>query len=471
MTMTEIRVKGEAQHQILPREELGRLLEHGQVEGVFKYALSARHEPAEAETKATFNTGHSGLRSDRPTASAVITASTVDRDGDIVRADGLDVANYLKNPIVLPMHTLSADVYPVAMTERMKQTRNSWWAKFQWLVDLDATAQRAAEYMQLWDAGVLNCTSIGFIPTKWEPIKDGGGYDFMGSELLEFSTVFIPSNRDALRTEGMKQFLQVAGELITAGPSPLMKGWLVAREAEGRAKQVAVPSAEWLTRAVDRANTGNVLQTNFPNAVTPGPASTLVTYTVEGGVAESGDSQGRRSEPAKGAVLVAPGSYTEIERDVSKAIQAAEGGQNRWVWIEVLYADRVIYCVSGEGMDESSYFDRAYTRGADRTVALGDKKELDRITVYVPRGEQVTDLEARGYSVVRAPAHVANVAGKGFDDVKLACAAGVLSTERAFEIVERLMSEQKSGADAARAEAESWKSQCAALSARVVVRG
>jgi hypothetical protein len=240
MTMTEIRVKGEAQHQILPREELGRLLDKGQVEGVFKYGFAARVEPGDDVTKATYRVEHEGLRGDRPTASAVITASTLDRDGDIVRADGLNVDHYLRNPIVLPMHRVTDEVYPVALTERMKATKSAWWAQWQWLVDLDPTAKRAADYMQMWNAGVLNCTSIGFIPTQWEPMKDGMGYDFKGAELLEFSTVFIPSNRDALRTEGMKQFLDVAGELITAGPSPLMKGWLVGQEAEGRPKQVAV---------------------------------------------------------------------------------------------------------------------------------------------------------------------------------------------------------------------------------------
>ncbi len=353
--MTEIRVKGEKDHQILPREELGRLLESGQVEGVFKYGLSERKEPADDVTKATYRTDNPGLRGERPTASAVITASTLDRDGDIVRADGLDVKHYLKNPIVLPMHTIRDDVYPVALTERMKATRNAWWAQWQWLVDLEPTAKRAAEYMLMWDASVLNCTSIGFIPTKWEPMKDGGGYDFQGAELLEFSTVFIPSNRDALRTEGMKHFLDVAGELITAGPSPLMKGWLVAKEAEGRPKQVAV---------------GGVVEFTDELAMVGGAGE--VSIVIDG---------------------------KEIAKEVADAVRG---------------------------------------KGAEGREEVRGQEEVE---------------------------HYGTLA-----DVKMACAAGVLPVERAFEEIERLMSELESGADAARADAESWKTRCAALSARVVKR-
>jgi hypothetical protein len=148
----------------------------------------------------------------------------------------------------------------------------------------------------------------------------------------------------------MKQFLQVAGELITAGPSPLMKGWLVGQEAEGRPKQVAVGgflegAIKTTARAVDA----------------------LVSYTDEPG-------------PDDGT--------------------------------------KVILSLGAGGM---------------RIEPLPEEAECET-----------------------------------FDEVRLACAAGVLPIERAFEIVKRLMSELESGADAARAEAESWKSQCAALSARVV---
>ena len=33
----------------------------------------------------------------------------------------------------------------------------------------------------------------------------------------------IPANPDATRTDGVKQYLQLAGEMIFSGPSPLMK--------------------------------------------------------------------------------------------------------------------------------------------------------------------------------------------------------------------------------------------------------
>ena len=240
LLVTEVRVKGENEHVVVPHDELIRLLKANQLEGVFKYGAYDRAEP-DAEVKTVFSLSGPFLKKGRPTASAVISSANEDRDGDIVVSSGLVLTeNYQKNPVVLPMHSHD---FPVGMAEKIKQTKNSIWAKWQWLVDLEETG--AATYQKLWDAHVLNCTSIGFLPMEWEPrsAKEalGGGYLFTQWELLEFSPVVIPSNREAMRTDGVKGLLEAVGEVVMSGPSPLLKGFWEASMMKDRPKQVAVP--------------------------------------------------------------------------------------------------------------------------------------------------------------------------------------------------------------------------------------
>jgi len=344
--ITEVRVKGEQEHQVLPREEIGRLLERGEIEGLFKFAVHERTEPSDDQAKAVFNLDHSGLRNDRPVASSIITTAAMDRDQDIVRPSGLDVAGFVKNPLVLGNHTVGSDVYPVGLARKLKQTKTSWWAQWEWLVDLDATQRRAAEYMEMWDAGVLNATSIGFLPTKWEPIKDAG-WDFTEAELLEFSNAFIPSNREAMRTEGVKALVQCYGEMCMSGPSPLAKSFFEQGMAAIQPKQVAVGKS--------------------------GP---------EDGVKPQDD------EPLVEA--------EDTEKD--------EGPGD-------------------DGMKE------------------GDNVKGD----------------SQGYETL--------------EDVRLACAAGVLPTEEAFKLIEQMFADMENRVAAATQRAEDWKRRAAVVAAEAVLRG
>jgi hypothetical protein len=260
--ITEVRVKGERQHVIMPRGELSRLLKEGRVDGVYKYALHDRAEP-EGEAKAAHTLTHPGLTSGRPSASSVITSANVDRDGDIVMTSGMQVENYLLNPVVLPMHVHD---FPVGLTEKLKIQAKQAWAQWQWLVDLPGS--EAEKYAAWWDAHALNATSIGFLPFKWSDSEKTDGWTFEEWELLEFSPVVIPSNRDAVRA------LESYGEVVMAGPSAVMKSLWVAGEASGRPKQVAVGSVP--ATAVDVGTAPNASTSDANSAITAGdPAETL----------------------------------------------------------------------------------------------------------------------------------------------------------------------------------------------------
>ena len=236
MLVTEVLLKGETEHHVVPHEEIERLYKTEQLAGIFKYGLYPREEPGEIKEVHTIHGEF--LNKDRPTASSVISSAEVDRDGDILKSGGIILTeNFLKNPVVLPSH---AHTFPVGFDRKIKVASKSVWANWEWLVDIDDT--EAATYHRLWEAHVLNCTSVGFIPWEWSESEDLPGWQFDSWEILEHSPVVIGSNRESMRTEGIKNYIRAYGEAVMAGPSPIAKGMWEKGQEIIRPKQVAVGS-------------------------------------------------------------------------------------------------------------------------------------------------------------------------------------------------------------------------------------
>ena len=136
------------------------------------------------------------------TITFVLSTENVDRDGDVIRADGWILDNFLKNPVVLFAHKY--DELPVAKALRV------WVENGQ----LKATAKFATEkenplaenVYQLYKNGYMNAVSVGFIPIEYEEKEKG--YEYVKQELLEFSCVPVPANPEALislAVKGMKK--------------------------------------------------------------------------------------------------------------------------------------------------------------------------------------------------------------------------------------------------------------------------
>jgi len=134
---------------------------------------------------------------------ALISTEAVDRDGDIVVADGADIKNYMKNPVVLWAHDYRS--LPVAKALKIEvMERIGIKATFQF--PEPGTSEQADAVRKLWAGGFLNATSIGFIPKEWENREgDEDADDYLYPmkinkwELLEFSIVPVPANQEALR--------------------------------------------------------------------------------------------------------------------------------------------------------------------------------------------------------------------------------------------------------------------------------
>ena len=139
-----------------------------------------------------------------------ISKEVVDRDGDILRAGGVDFSNYMKNPVFLSFH--NSREFPLGKVTKFWVEGNAVKAivYFPPIEELSSDPSLASEKAKLVDftyhcykTGMLNAVSVGFIPIEWKETKDG--YDILRWELLEFSAVAVPANQDAI-AEAVKSF-------------------------------------------------------------------------------------------------------------------------------------------------------------------------------------------------------------------------------------------------------------------------
>lgn len=139
-----------------------------------------------------------------------ISKEVVDRDGDILRASGVDFGNYMKNPVFLSFH--NSREYPLGKVTKFWVEGDSVKAivYFPTIEELSSNPEQASEKAKLVDftyhcykTGMLNAVSVGFIPIEWKETENG--FDILKWELLEFSAVAVPANQDAI-AQAVKSF-------------------------------------------------------------------------------------------------------------------------------------------------------------------------------------------------------------------------------------------------------------------------
>ena len=139
-----------------------------------------------------------------------ISKEVVDRDGDILRASGVNFSNYMKNPVFLSFH--NSREFPLGKVTKFWVEGNEVKAivYFPTLEELATDPNNASEKAKLVDftyhcykTGMLNAVSVGFIPIEW--VETENGFDILKWELLEFSAVAVPANQDAI-AQAVKSF-------------------------------------------------------------------------------------------------------------------------------------------------------------------------------------------------------------------------------------------------------------------------
>jgi HK97 family phage prohead protease len=133
-------------------------------------------------------------------ARVICSTGDVDRAGDVVVQDGIDLSAYKMNPIVLWGHDTSQ---PIAKAVEIGIVEGKLMATVEF--PPAGISAKADEICGLVKSGVISAVSIGFNPTEMEPIDKSnpkkGPQKYLKCELGEFSFVSVPANKSALTVE------------------------------------------------------------------------------------------------------------------------------------------------------------------------------------------------------------------------------------------------------------------------------
>jgi HK97 family phage prohead protease len=156
------------------------------------------------------------------TFTAVINTDTLDRDDEVVLPDGMNSSEFDKSPTVFWNHDYSK---PIARCMKLSRGYTEWTAQAK-IADKPADWKGdwfPDEVYSLIKQGVVNGTSIGFLPTevrnptqkdieRWGPkIRRV----ISKWKMLEFSVTPLPANHDALITAC--KALSVSGSNVVLG--------------------------------------------------------------------------------------------------------------------------------------------------------------------------------------------------------------------------------------------------------------
>ncbi len=126
---------------------------------------------------------------DDGTFEAVVSGIKTDRYGDTINAEGWELKNYKKNPVLLWAH----DHYQPAVGRALKVWQEG---KELLLKGEFAPTPFGQEIKLLCEQGFIQAFSVGFMPLEWQ--FNDKGVDFLKQELLEVSFVNVPAYAEAL---------------------------------------------------------------------------------------------------------------------------------------------------------------------------------------------------------------------------------------------------------------------------------
>jgi uncharacterized protein len=209
-------------------------------------------------------------------AVSYITTKDIDRDGEIVEPDGVDLEAYRKNPVVLFGHDYSQ--LPIGKNLWIKADGRGLIAKTQYASH--EFAQKVYEYRK---EGMPLAQSIGFIPLKWEdnPTDTKGcRRRYTKWAMLEYSDVPVPANPEAVNIAVSK------GLLPAPDPAPdiEVKYELVPEEKAGRV--LSSRNRTMIMAAVQQMDEAAAALRELLDATEPAPIDEPSGGTVEMAVAE-----------------------------------------------------------------------------------------------------------------------------------------------------------------------------------------
>lgn len=139
---------------------------------------------------------------------------TIDRSGDVIRAAGWKLDNFMKNPVCMWAHDYSNPPIGRVVNAEVKGKKLIEDVEF---ADKD-TYEFADTIYRLYKGGFLKAVSVGFTPLDWEgkagndDLPNWGGNVFTSQDQLELSGCPVPCNPNAL-VQAKSQKIITAKEL------------------------------------------------------------------------------------------------------------------------------------------------------------------------------------------------------------------------------------------------------------------
>lgn len=176
---------------------------------------------------------------DDPEYEWTITTAGLKRDNNILEIAGIKVEAYLRNPVVMWVHSYWGypDGLPIGRTTKLMIEADRIRAWMRW-----APTPEAQTIRRLVDGGFLRAASIGWWPLKWERLEDPEGnwlgWRFTESDMLEWSVVPVPADPQALKAA------------LSDPSGRAFRPVLVRMLADARAQGIDVSAVEPLVRGV-----------------------------------------------------------------------------------------------------------------------------------------------------------------------------------------------------------------------------
>lgn len=137
--------------------------------------------------------------SDKTKYVFVGSSEVVDRDGDVVKLDGIDYTNFKSNPVVLWAHDASS--LPIGKVVGIKRDVAN---KKEYFEIVFGNTSFAKDVESLVASGMIKATSIGFMIKDWDYNEKLDAFEFTETEMLEISLCTIPANQEAVMDEEVK---------------------------------------------------------------------------------------------------------------------------------------------------------------------------------------------------------------------------------------------------------------------------
>jgi HK97 family phage prohead protease len=128
----------------------------------------------------------------------ILSDETPDRLGDIISTEGWDTVAFQKNPVALFNHNSN---FPIGRWRNVRVENKALRGELE--MAAEGISARIDEIRKLVDAGILKAVSVGFRPSKSEPLDPSdksffAAQRYLSQELVECSLVSVPANPNAL---------------------------------------------------------------------------------------------------------------------------------------------------------------------------------------------------------------------------------------------------------------------------------